>query len=419
VVLPVLLLLGGISLAPIELGAKVLDARVADVDGDGKEDVVALTATELILLRGGRLPAVRREAPPLTIVGTGLLAVVREGRCRLVADPFGTWNEGAPGALSLLGLLGRGAPALLLSPGDIDGAGQDDPVLCGPLGYETPAGLVPFVPGASLEIARNETFAIEYRIPPPAVGSWSGAPNELVLFDDEAVRSFRGADETDKTPLPLPQRSEAAASIRRNQVFVRDVDADGRLDLLVVVASGETQLFAKFEATARLFRGGRIYDAAKKSFFRPVSFLKVAGVLLEAALVDVDGDRDLDLVLCTIDISIFHAARATAPATYHVFRWGAEGYERKPAWTHEDEVPLSAFQEEPEPPVRFLPDYDRDGKPSALSIGEEVCVLLPDGKGFAAGPAVRAPGAGRPAFGRERAVVPYASGVVVVEGPKK
>ncbi len=416
--LPVLLLLGGITLSPIELPGPVLDARVADIDGDGREDVVALTATELILLPGGRLPAVRREAPPLTIVGKGLLAVVREGRCRLVADPFGAWNEGAPGASSLLGLLGRGAPALLLSPGDLDGDGRDDPVLCGPTGYETPAGLVPFVPGASLEIARNESFAIEYRIPLPAVGSWSGKPGELVLFDDEAVRSFRGAEETDRTPLPLSQRNEAASSIRRNQVFLRDVDGDGRLDLLVVVASGETQLFAKFEATARLFRGGRIYDAAKKSFFRPASFLKVAGVLLETALVDVDGDGDLDLVLCTIDISIFHAARAAAPATYHVFRWDAEGYERKPAWVHEDEVPLAAFQEEPEPPVRFLPDYDKDGKPAALSVGEEVCVLLHDGEGFAAGPAVRAPGAMKPAFGRERAAVPYGSGVVVVEGSK-
>ncbi|MCK6459735.1 MAG: VCBS repeat-containing protein [Planctomycetes bacterium] len=416
--LPVLLLLGGITLSPIELGVPVLDARVADVDGDGREDVVALTATELILLPGGRLPAVRREAPPLTIVGKGLLAVVREGRCRAVADPFGEWNEGAPGASSLLGLLGRGTPALLLSPGDLDGDGRDDPVLCGPAGYETPSGLVPFVPGASLEIARNESFAIEYRIPLPAVGSWSGAPNELVLFDDEAVRSFRGVEETDRTPLPLPQRDEAAASIRRNQVFLRDVDGDGRLDLLVVVASGETQLFAKFEATARLFRGGRIYDAPKKSFFRPASFLKVAGVLLESALVDVDGDRDLDLVLCTIDISIFAAARAAAPATYHVFRWGPEGYERKPAWVHEDEVPLAAFQEEPEPPVRFLPDYDRDGKPAALSVGEEVCVLLHDGSGFAAGPAARAPGAAKPAFGRERAAVPFSRGVVVVEGSK-
>ncbi|MFI5403195.1 MAG: FG-GAP repeat domain-containing protein [Planctomycetota bacterium] len=413
-----LLLLAGLSLTPVELGAKVLDARVADIDGDGKEDIIALTATEILFLPGGRLPAIRRPAPPLSVIGKGLLGVVRDGHYRAVEEPFGAWKEGAPGAASLLALLGRGAPALLLSPGDLDGDGRDDPVLCGPLGFETPAGLVPLAPAASLQIERNEAFAVEYRIPPPVVGSWTGAPRELVLFDDEAVRAFRGSEEAEKTPLPLQRRDEAAASIRRNLVFVRDVDADGRLDLLVVVASGETQLFAKFEATARLFRGGRIYDPAQKSFFRPTSFLKVAGVLLETSLVDVDGDRDLDLVLCTIDISIFAAATATAPATYHVFRWGPEGYERKPAWTYEDEIPLAAFQADPEAPVRFLPDYDRDGKPSALVIGEEVRELVFDGKVFAAGPAVRAPGARLPAVGAQRAAVPYDKGVIVVEAAR-
>jgi len=120
-------------------------------------------------------------------------------------------------------------------------------------------------------------------------------------------------------------------------------------------------------------------------------------------------------VLCTIDISIFAAARATAPATYHVFRWEGGGYERKPRWTYEDEVPLSAFVAEPEAPVRFLPDFDGDGKPTALAIGEEVCVLVCDGSGFAPGPAVRAPGATRAAVGRTRAAVPYERGVIVVE----
>jgi hypothetical protein len=405
----------GLTLVPVDLGEPVLDARVADIDGDGEEDIVAVTAKHLVILRGGRPPAVRHEVAPLAVVGRGLMGVVREGRYRPIEDPFGEWREGAPGAPSLLALLGRTAPALLLSPGDLDGDGRDDPVLCGPAGFHTPAGVVPLAPAASLEIDRNEVFAVEYRIPLPVVGSWTGAARELVLFDDEAVRAFRGAEEADRTPLPLPRRGEAAAAIRRNHVFVRDIDGDGRLDLLVVVTSGETRLFAKFEATARLFRGGRVYDKEQKTFFRPASFLKVAGVLLEPALVDVDGDGDLELILCTIDISIFSAAQATAPAAYHVFRCAPDGYERKPAWTYEDEVPLSAFVADPEAPLRFLPDFDGDGKPAAIVIGEEVRLLHFDGRTFAAGRAVRAPGARRPAIGSRRAAVPYDKGVIVVE----
>jgi hypothetical protein len=410
-----LLLAAGLTLVPIELGEPVLDACVADIDADGQEDIVAVTKSHLVILPGGRLPAVRREVAPLAIVGRGLLGVVRDGRYRAVEDPLGAWKEGAPGEASLLALLGRAAPRLLLSPGDLDGDGRDDPVLCGPEGFATPAGLVPLAPAATLEIDRNEVFAVEYRIPVPIVGSWTGAGTELVLFDDEAVRSFRGALESDKTPLPLPQRDDAAAAIRRNHVFVRDVDADGRLDLLVLVATGETRLFAKFEATGRLFRGGRIYDAGQKRFHRPASFLKVPGVLLEPALVDVDGDGDLDLVLCTIDVSVFSAVTATAPATYHVFRWTGEAYELVPLWSYEDEVPLSAFVANPEAPVRYLPDYDGDGQPSAVAVGDEVRLLHFDGKGLALGAAAAAPGARRPAAGRQRAAVPYDKGLIVVE----
>ncbi len=46
------LVLAGVVLRPIALEDPVLDVRVADIDLDGHEDVVAITEKELFLFRG-------------------------------------------------------------------------------------------------------------------------------------------------------------------------------------------------------------------------------------------------------------------------------------------------------------------------------------------------------------------------------
>lgn len=412
-----LLLIAGIVFRPVPIDEPILDVRVVDVDADGHEDLVVVTEKSLLLLRSAKLPIVRHPAPPLTVVGTGLLGVVQEGRYRAVRDPFGAFELGEPGGDSLLAALGRSKPALLDAPGDLDGDGRDDPVFCGPLGFHTPAGLVPLVPEAQLKILHNEAFSVEYRIPVPVAGNWSGGVGpELVFHDDHALIAFRGTRQTDRIPLPLPTRGKEAAAIRRNHVFIRDIDGDRRLDLLVVVARGKTQFMSRFEATARLFLGGHVYDHEKKGFFRPSSFIKVSGMLIQPSLVDLDADGDLDLVLSTIDISILSMATGTAPGTYHLFRYEKDGYQRKPAWTYRGPVPLSTFTENPEPPVRFLPDLDRDGKPEALAVGRVVRIWEASDKGtFEPGPQLELAEAGRPALGRRLAALPHKNGLVVVE----
>ena len=411
-----LLLIAGVIFRPLPIDEPVRDVRVVDIDADGREDIVAVTEKSLLLLRSAKPPVVRRPAPPLTVVGRGLLGIVQEGRYRAVRDPFGAFEVGEPAGASLLAALGRAKPALLDAPGDLDGDGKDDPVLCGPRGFHTPAGLVPLVPEAQLKILHNEAFSVEYRIPVPVAGNWSGRKNELVFHYDNALIAFRGTRQTDRIPIPLPTRGEEAAAIRRNQVFVRDVDGDGRLDLLVVVARGKTQFMSKFEAAARLFLGGRVYDHEKKGFYRPSSFIKVSGMLIQPSLVDLDADGDLDLVLSTIDISILSMATGTAPGTYHLFRYEKDGYQRKPAWTYRGPVPLKTFNENPEPPVRFLPDLDRDGKPEALAVGRAVRIWeANDEGGFEPGMRIELADAGRPALGRRLAALPHKNGLVVVE----
>jgi hypothetical protein len=414
-----LLLIAGVVFRPLPFDEPIRDVRVVDIDADGHEDIVAVTEKSLLLLRSAKLPAVRRPAPALTVVGHGLFGIVRNGRYRAVRDPFGAFEVGEPRGDSLLAALGRSKPALLDAPGDLDGDGRDDPVLCGTQGFHTPAGLVPIVPEAQLRILHNEAFSVVYRIPVPVVGNWTGQGRELVFHHDDALIAFRGVRQADRIPIPLPTRGKEAVAIRRNQVFVRDIDGDGRLDLLVVVARGKTQFMSKFEAAARLFPGGRVYDHEKKGFFRPSSFIKVSGMLIQPTLVDLDADGDLDLVLSTIDISILAMATGTAPGTYHLFRYEKDGYQRLPAWTYRGPVPLSTFTENPEPPVRFLPDLDRDGRPEALAVGRVVRIWEANDKGgFDPGVQLELDGAGRPALGRRLAALPHRKGLVVVEAAR-
>jgi len=102
-----LLLIAGVVFRPVPLDEPILDVRVVDVDADGHEDVVAVTERSLLLLRSAKLPVVRRPAPPLTVVGRGLLGVVQEGRYRAVRDPFGAFEVGEADGESLLAALGR------------------------------------------------------------------------------------------------------------------------------------------------------------------------------------------------------------------------------------------------------------------------------------------------------------------------
>jgi len=419
----VALLLAGLQFRSLPADAPVGDLRIVDLDADGRDDLVALSGTELLLFRGSERgipdrPTARRPAAPVTVLGHGLCGVVREGWFRTVRDPFGAWEEGEASAPSLLGAF-AGPPALLASPGDVDGDGRDDPVLATAEGYRACGALVPVRPESSLAIGEKEYFGVIHRLPVPRLGNWSGRERELVFFQGGSLLAFSGSEETDRIPLPLDLEGVEGDAVRRNHVLVEDVDGDGSLDLLVIQARGAAKLFGEFEASAVLFLGGRVFDRATGKFQRPASVLKVSGVLLHAALRDLDSDGGKELILSTVATGVVAAATGTAPGTYLVFRWADGGFSKSPAWTFTGPVPLEAFTDDPVPPVAFLPDLDGNRRPEALATGER-CELFEAGANgkFEARASSEYPAAGRPALGRGRAAFAGPKGILLVEASR-
>ncbi len=427
------LLLAGLTLQSIDLGAEVHQVRVVDLDNDGFEDVVAVTAKELFIFRGTKhglrkQPVTRILAPAVTVVGKGLCGFVINGYYHAVPDPMGDASKHGPaGARCLLGALGAGLPALLDSPGDVDGDGIDDAVLPDLDGFHVNGKLVPLPARSSIEILRNETFAIKYEIAVPVAGNWSGAGGELVFFEDKQILVYKGPKLVERIALHDEEAGAKATALRRTQILMADVDGDGRLDLLITPSWGKAGIFASFDTHAWLWLKGHVWNKEKNGLYPPASAIKVAGALIRPDLLDVDSDGDLDLVLCTIDMGVVGLATGSAPGLYQVYLFDGKRFKAPAAWTYKGKIGSDALMNlDPQPPVTFLPDLDGDGRPEAVERGNGVRLLIGDGEGklvqaarldvqLNTGSKPDGTSLGRVRSGKQRAAIPARTGIVFVE----
>jgi len=325
-------------------GGRVQAVRTADVNADGRLDVVLLLAREvegggrvqeLVLLETPESPvrgrfygeaAVRRipvDVGPLATAGA--VAIGRFGetpafRMRFLAPdgirevtPDGTIRP-PEGELNRATLLGRSPGRDLVfwdQVGDLDGDGRDE--LWFPLGHG--AGTIHVLAGeressrtldlvsANRGVTDDEHLLRRHAYVPmlEAVDLDGDGRKELVGYRDDALvvwpfaaSSQQGAvSPAYRIALPFVKHDLGPDEVHTPRVQLRDVNADGKTDLLVTLVTGNRRQLGSFR-TRLLHYPGPFRDATTGALVAPRVRIDTESVALHPHFVDLDGDGDLD-----------------------------------------------------------------------------------------------------------------------------
>jgi len=408
----------------VPVGGQVRAIRVADLDRDGRKDLVVLveratgggaTAEELLLLRTPPAPAgaafyrpedrrlVALEGPdaPEALRRAGGVAVGGFGeggapRIRFFG-PEGVTDLDPGGALLPLGE--RAGPTLLgRSPGrsivfwdehaDLDGDGVEEcwfPAAEGNGHLRVLGGTPAGDRTLDLEVANRAASDAEHRViryaslPRLAAADLDGDGGRELVQHEEGTLVVRDPRRPDAAPLrvalPFVRTDLGPDEIHTPRLQLADVDGDGKTDLLVTLVTGNRTQVGSFR-TRLLHYPGPFVDPGTGRLVEPRVRIDTESVALHPRFLDIDGDGALDYVSDSIrgtKMDLLRRVLGQEPTTWYVaflFDRAARTFEQVPSFAVErpysrEEAISNRFGR-----TGYLEgDFDGDGRKDLLDLG--------------------------------------------------
>lgn len=216
-------------------------------------------------------------------------------------------------------------------------------------------------------------LAVEDAVPAPQFHDWDGDGDlDALLLRDDALVVFRQEPRGVFAPGPAlvlaspVVRDRSRALDLSFDVWSRDLDGDRRVD--VIVAAGDrrskdmrTQVQVFLQARAE----AEAWDAERAPLFgpsgTPSGLLVLAGLGRLVEVSDVDGDGRLDLVALALKPDLVDQVRSAASESVdvelYVFRGGASGFEKRPAFAQRVALPAAGGDRT----LAFAGDLSGDG----------------------------------------------------------
>ncbi len=365
-----------VQVETLTVEGRATDVRFVDVDGDGKRDaVIATSSTDGPSARQLRLHL--RQAAGFSLAPVAVFEVPANVVLADLADVDG--NPGAEllladdqGVASVAFDHGRFAEpkrfltvssffrraesrALPFAPlaRDLDLDGRVDLLIPGADGYVLWRGDAgakfsgPFPLDASrvenVEPAENAFFRITASLAHATPADWDGdGKGDLLLaFEQRLLRVVLGAS---GPPAPatllfdlgrlLDAGKSGADGLVLSSGLLRDIDGDGRCDMLVTQRSARPTLMSGIATRTLVFLSQDLASAAQK----PRQVIKISGVSGKPQLVDLDRDGAADLVVTQVETDPLTKLKETVldavKVSFQVYRFDKDEtrFEDEPAF---------------------------------------------------------------------------------------